>query len=149
MPSAGCPTTPTSYWDPSTETFINNITFSRSAAAPLPVIHSIPSVLSIHCSSCFLSPSGVPIHILVGDEFHHVQSYYLLLSKPKVKLNLEKSKPQVPSSPKKQEAEKKPVCRLSAGSVPVSVTPSLGVPSSSCRRRTGWSCSTHTPSESP
>lgn len=44
---------------------------------------------------------------------------------------------------------RKPVYPLSAGSALVSVTPSLGAPSSRCRRRTRWSCSTRTPSESP
>lgn len=81
MPSAGCPTTSTSYWDHLTKTFISNITFSRLAAAFLHVVNYFKSDLF----TGFLSLSGVFGHILVGDEFNHVQPDHLLLPKPKVK----------------------------------------------------------------
>lgn len=86
MLCVGCPTTSTSYSDHSTETFISNITFNRLAAVFLPAIKSFRFIYEcIYCISYFLSLSGLSGHILVGNEFNHVQSHHLLLLKPKVK----------------------------------------------------------------
>lgn len=96
----------------------------------------------------FLSFSGVPGHILVSDEFNHVQPNYLLLPKPKVRGSIHNQKvPQSQNS--KQKNNNKQFSPLHAGFALVSVMRSPGVPSSKCRRRTRWSCSTRTPSESP
>lgn len=83
LPSVGCPTTSTSYWGHLTEKFINNITFNRWAAASLLGLYCC--LLNLMFNYHFASLSGVSGHILVGNEFNHVQSDYLLLSKPKVK----------------------------------------------------------------
>lgn len=53
------------------------------------------------------------------------------------------------SPPKKEEKKENQFSPLSADFVLVSVMHLLGVPSSKCRRRTRWNCSTHTPSEWP
>ena len=137
MPSAGCPTTPTSYWDHSTETFIKSITFNRLADTFRHVVDYFKSDLFTQ----FLSLSGVFGHILVGDEFHHVQPDHLLLSEPKVKDIF------TPKNTSSSSVPKPILPCFSAGFVLVSVMRFLGVPSSKCQRRTGWSCSTHTPSE--
>lgn len=86
MPCVGCPTTSILYLDLSTETFISNITSNRLAT----VFDSIITLFrfihyNIFIGSCFLSLSGLSGHILVGNEFDYVQSYHLLLPKPKVK----------------------------------------------------------------
>lgn len=92
MPCAGCLITSTSFWDHLTETFINNITFNRLAAAFLHGICSLLFIFSLiylyvdHQSGImFPFLTGVSGHILVGNEFDHVQPHHLLLSKPKVR----------------------------------------------------------------
>lgn len=147
LPSAGCRTTSTSSWGRSTETFINKTIFSRWAAVRQHLLSFSGFFLCVflHWMTGFSASTGVFGYFLAGHELYHVQPHNLLLSEPKVRDNSTHSN--ASSSQTCQKKEKNPL--LPAGSALVSATPSPGAPSSRCQRRTRWSCSTRTPSESP